>query len=160
MFLIAAMTLYQLIYDITFYPNMMCNPGTDCYNITFVCQIIGGLTQAIISNEIAVLAFITIYFRTVYDVLKHKVLFMSIANAPSIALCLSFFVYLANGDAMAGNVFFYGYYYLRFASIAVITITIGATVFFAWKLTRLSAQHHLLPAQAIWVLVQRLVRLL
>lgn len=170
-FLITAMTLFQLMYDLSFYPNMMCDQKTTCYNISLLFQTYGGLTQALISNEIAFIAFYTISKRKIYDALKHGIFLMTIANIPALALVIALFIYIATGNEEAFNVGLVGYFYLRWISIFFITITCSMTLYIAWSITKHDSHiddhqpaplHQQViikksPSKAIWALSRRLL---
>jgi len=147
------------MYDLSFYPNMICDPGTSCYNISLLFQTYGGLAQAIISNEIAFTAYYTIACRQVFDALKHKLLLTSIANIPPFALVFSLLIYIGNGDQDAFNFCVNGYFYLRIISILVITITCALTLYSAWNITKheQTATTRTTPSKAIWALSRRLL---
>jgi hypothetical protein len=135
----------------------MCDPITYCSVVSLPLIAFVGITQSIISNQIAFLALGTIYFRKIFDVLNNKPLAMTVAICPSVACLLSYVVYLF-GNEFAGVFFFWGYYLLRTISIGVNVLTCQLTIYIAWRITRKDHRVHQSQwSQAIWALVQRLL---
>lgn len=158
-FLITLMTIFQLVYDVSFYPSVTCTVDTFCDNISDLLQIYGGITQAIVSNEIAFLMYYTISYQKTFDVMKNKLIVLSIANIPSLLSSLALITYLINGDINANYFSQQSYFYIRLISIFVIIITCSLTLFTAWKIT-VGSDGRIIQAnlsKAIWALSRRLL---
>lgn len=157
-FLITVMTFFQLIYDLSFYPSIICSPNTFCYNSSFILQIYSGVAQAIVSNEIAYIVLYTISQRKLLDVLKNKSIFMAIANIPSVLICIPYFVYVQTADPYQFYISLMGYFYIRLISIFLIVITCILTIYSARKITISKMKYEQsIESQAIWALARRLL---
>jgi hypothetical protein len=157
-FLITAMTIFQLVYDATFYSRIVCVPETFCYNSTFLLQMYGGIAQALVSNEIAFVVFYTIWKRKILNALNHKYAFMLAANIPAAACCLMYFAYLKTGSMDDFNNSLFAYFYIRLISIFVIAITCALTIYYARKITISKLRsHQSVESRAIWALARRLM---
>jgi hypothetical protein len=157
-FLILVMTIFQLVYDATFYSSIVCVPETFCYNSTFLLQMYGGIAQAIVSNEIAFVVFYTIWKRKILNALNHKYAFMLAANIPAAVCCLMYFAYLKTGSMDDFNNSLFAYFYIRLISIFVIAITCALTIYYARKITISKLRsHQSVESRAIWALARRLM---
>jgi hypothetical protein len=149
------MTIFQLIYDASFYSNNISAPSSLVYQVTTILQIWGGISQALISNEIAFTVLYILLFRKAFNIFKKFCLLMSFANFPSILVCILYCIYLGTGYAGLSDYTLLSYFGIRLASILAVFLIY---VYTAWLVSKMKSQDSTIATQeqAIKILVSRL----
>lgn len=133
--LLSLMTSYQFLYDISFYPSVISTPDSLAYKITLFFQFWGGISQSIITNEIALTVLCIIYFKKSFNVFKNITILLLAANIPSLFICANYLIYLNTGYEIANEIAQQGYTYIRLLSITVIFMTYVYTVYLVKRIT-------------------------
>jgi len=117
--LILGMTLFELLYDVSFFTGMV-NTGSFALSVASnLAQLLGGTTSSIISNIIAGVALHVVFYKRSIDLLPYYKLLLGFAILPGIVVCILYTLAVSNSHyhhfadfAVLGL-----YYYIRLVSI-------------------------------------------
>lgn len=132
------MTIYQLMYDVMYYPLGLYTPPSNGYSISFVFILFGGSSSSFMSNVmIFSMLYIILYMKT-YE-LKDKVFLVNaISNLPGL-FCVMLFIINTYDSSSTSSIAIEGpsiYYYLRLISII---LNIMVLVYIRYLLYKLKA---------------------
>lgn len=153
--LITSMTFFQLIYDASFYNNNVSDPESVTYKLTSILQIWGGISQSLISNEIAFSVLYILMFKRPFNIFKNFGLLMGFANIPSILVCIFYCVYVATGDETLNSDTLLSYSYIRIGSIFLVFLIYAYTALLVNQM-KSKDPTIIIQEQAIKILVGRL----
>lgn len=119
--LILATTVFQLLYDLSFFSGMVSTGSFELTITSNCCQLQGGVTSSIFSNLIAAVALYVVYYKRSIDILQYFPTVVIVAMLPGIAVNIMYITavfdpdheYLAN-EAVLGV-----YYFIRLSSICI-----------------------------------------
>ena len=154
-YLITAMTTYQLIYDASFYPTTAYDPDTNIYKTSLFFQYWGGISQSITSNIIVFNVLYVIVYQKSFDVIKHFILLNVITSIPSLLVCLSHLLSLIYSSSLAEYIAQTTFAYIRLPLLFSIFLAHAITVFHFYKIIYPHGQSFV-QMKAIVALVQRL----
>lgn len=132
--LIETMSWFQLMYDMSEFPSAV-NVGNEAVNnITSGINYFSGISSALTSNVLAIVAYYVVKYVSVIDIHRHYWLILAVVTIPGAVdailytmSCHSPYEYL-NFIATAGM-----YFYIRLASIILNFIVCTATVVHLWQ---------------------------
>jgi len=141
--LITIMSISQLLYDLSFYPNN--SPLVDTNAAIFIASSIihcfGGVTQAITSNIISLVVLFTVKYQRTFDIFKNFNILLFTMTFPAFILLLFYFISLgvSNNTELATvlrQTAIYGYFTIRLASIVGVALTHAYTSYLVYRMTR------------------------
>lgn len=120
-FLITAISIFQLIYDVSSYTIIFSPFNSYNYIWSNILQYLGGLSSSIVSNEMACIVLFVIIQRRSFVILDHTKLLLFIAVLPSTIaiICYSAYVYNSNPNENSNlyRISFHIYFWGRVFSI-------------------------------------------
>lgn len=154
--LITMMTVYQLMYDVSFYYNNIAEQTSVQFKISLVLQSWGGIAQSITSNQIAFALLYIILKKKSFRILERFGMFTLCANILVLIPLIPYFLYLDNNDALLIDFAFYSYFAIRTASIVVIFFIYISTVILVRRIQKSSLKIRYEEEIAITLLASRL----
>lgn len=145
--LLTIMTVSQLFYDVTFYTNnaptgsnINSSEELTGFIISSILQCFGGITQAIVSNQISILILYIVKSQQSFDIFKNFPLLAAIMLSPSAIILFIYFLSLGlqdpNTSATLRIFAEYGYFGVRLASVIGIVCTHLYTHYRVYRMTR------------------------
>lgn len=119
--LISSMTVFELLYDVSFFTGMANTGSRGLSILSNVAQLQGGLTSSIISNIIAAVALYVVYYKRTVNALKYwrRIIFLAIVPGVIVNILYIIAVSGAHHNNLAGVAVLGIYYYMRLASIVL-----------------------------------------
>lgn len=131
--LILTITVFQLLYDVSFFPAVV---NTGYYNLFLtasVCQFVGGIASSIFSNCVAFVALYVVYYKKAFDIFKYYYISLVLALLPCAAISIVFLlVSLSHNSSLLNQIspMQYTYTDVRLGSIALNFIFSFMTFYF------------------------------
>jgi hypothetical protein len=141
--LVSTMTVFTLIYDVTFFPGIV-NVGDKYITIPSNClQLFSGVTSSLISNLVAWITYYVVKYRKSIDIFKYYYFFMFLVTFPATVDCCIFLISLKGSryEYFADIATLEIYYYLKLFSIALNFAFVFLTSF---QINRISSGKQLL----------------
>jgi hypothetical protein len=137
--LIFAMTVFELMYDVTFFSGMVNTGSFEISVFSNIAQLLGGTTSSIISNVIAGVALYVVFYKRTIDVQRYYVLVISICSVPGLVIAILYITALSEEKyKYLANVSVLGiYYFVRLVSIG---INFVCSICTAWLIRRMKSQ--------------------
>ena len=108
--LILSMTLFELMYNASFFTGMANTGSFELSVASNLCQLLGGATSSIISNIMAAVALYVVYFRRTLNILHNYYIIIILAIIPGVVVDILYFL------AVSGT------HHRDFASLSVLGI--------------------------------------
>jgi hypothetical protein len=137
--LIMAMTVFELLYDISFFTGMASTGSFGLSVVSNVAQLQGGTTSSIVSNIIAAVALYVVYFKKTVDALKYYYLIVFVAVVPGVIINILYILAVSgtHHNNLASVAVLDIYYYIRLGSI---TINFICSIYTALLIDRMRSQ--------------------
>ena len=129
--LVVSMTVFQFVYDATFFTGMIDVGNEYVTIISNVLQLFSGVTSSLVSNLVAWITFYVIYYKKGFDIFRYYSVMMLIVVLPAIADCALFLCSIrGNRSEYFKNIaVLYVYYYLKLVSI-IFNFVLGSITFY------------------------------
>lgn len=156
--LILATTVFQLLYDLTFFSGMVKTGSFELTITSNCCQLQGGATSSIFSNLIAAVALYVVYFKRSIDVLQYFPIVVVVAMLPGIVTNILYIIAVFDPDHehLAGLAVLGIYYYVRLSSICINFIFSIGTAYLIGRMKSVGGKARTNSEVAIATMSQRL----
>lgn len=116
------MTIFQLMYDFSFFSGIVNTGVTEVTIVSNVVQLFGGATSSLTSNLVAFIAFYVLYAKKAFDIQRHYGALLAAVIA--VAVLIDFLYILSQSNPakynnLADISVLYVYYYIKLTSIAI-----------------------------------------
>jgi hypothetical protein len=145
--LLTTMTIFQLIYDITFFPGVINLGNNYVAVVSNVIQLFSGIASSLISNVLAFITFYIINYKKRFNIMKHYYLILLLVLIPAIIDCTLFLISVIQANESLSNIAVLGIYYdLKLISIGINFILVSLT---SLEINRISSGKSVLSSSEI-----------